>query len=99
MTFKEKINSVCLSCDDHKNVVSGSILVLGVTATGLIGLNIPTGLWIFPVLYGLAIIFPIILGMADKLEFKWVLLWEAVLLLPVAIVVGLGLVMLLTHRS
>lgn len=43
------------------------------------------GAW--TVLYIAAIVIPLILGMAGKVEFKWVILWEIVMFAPVGFVV------------
>lgn len=44
--------------------------------------------WQLPlILWIAAIIIPLILGMAEKVRFRWVLLWEAVMLFPIGLIV------------
>lgn len=38
-------------------------------------------------LYGTVLLVPIILGFFHKVEMRWVLLWEAILLLPITLLV------------
>lgn len=43
------------------------------------------------VIYVLLVLVSVVLGMAGKLEMRWVLLWEALLLLPFTLLILVGL--------
>lgn len=54
------------------------------------------------VLYIAAIFIPLVLGMMEKVRFRWVLLWEMVVLLPVGLIVAVlfgGAILQLFRRS
>lgn len=63
--------------------VPATLMVAGMIGTYTIAptpWQLPLAIWIF------AILFPIILGMAGKVRFHWVLLWEAVCLAPISLI-------------
>lgn len=50
-------------------------------------------------LYGTILLIPVILGFFHKVEMRWVLLWEAIFLLPIALlVIPLGILALRGFR-
>lgn len=81
--MKEKIAHFLGICKHHNKMTTTSLLTIGLL-TAPIAYKSTGQIWI--VIYIAAILIPIILGMMDKVKFKWVLLWEGVLFLPLTLV-------------
>ncbi len=70
-------------CNSH-NIAVSSLLAIG----GLGGLVFAFNNWgILAALYIALIIIPLLLGMAGQIGFKWVILWEIIMLLPIGIII------------
>lgn len=81
--MKEKIARFFGLCKCHRNITSASILTIGLIASP-IAYKTTGSIWV--VLYLAAIFVPLILGLMDRVKFKWVLLWEGIVLLPITII-------------
>lgn len=86
-------------CLIHKRVSVSSLLAVGVGGSLFSLLGLGTGwfaLWVF------AIIVPVILGMMDYIDFKWVILWECIMFLPIGVIIFLifgGTIISLLRKS
>ena len=78
-----KANNFFNSCKRHKYITSGSLMAVGAVAFPFT-YNATGNIWI--ILYLAAVFVPVILGMMDIVKFKWVLLWEAIVLFPVTLI-------------
>ncbi len=88
----------CQWCQTHSRI-SPSFLALA----GFGGSFFAFNQWgLIPAVYILMVLIPLILGMAGKIEFKWVILWLCVMLLPIGIFILLffgGAIISLFRRS
>jgi len=85
--FKPKLNSLKVWGMEHRKPL---IIILGLAAIGVIILlafqHLPT--WkVWLAIWSTSVITPIVLGMLGrKIEFRWVVLWECVMFLPVVLI-------------
>lgn len=71
---------------NRRNLISvpATLMVAGMIGTYNIAptpWQLPLSIWIA------AIIIPLILGMAEKIRFRWVILWEIVMTFPIGLIV------------
>lgn len=83
--MRTKIINTCKSfgtlCQRHRYITSFTLIGVGAVFAPYVA-----HIHVMLAVYIIAIILPLVLGMMGKIGFKWVILWELIMFLPIGII-------------